>query len=78
MAVRDQPQLQKMKLPPGKFLPHTSLQRKCGAGGGGGGIRDNVLQSQRNQQVASNKAKGASGEIDLQEHMCLKGITQSF
>lgn len=43
--------------------------------GEGWGIRDNVLPAQRNQQVAPNKAKGASGETDLQQHMCLKGIT---
>lgn len=43
--------------------------------GEGWGIRDNVLPAQKNQQVAPNKAKGASGEIDLQQHMCLKGIT---
>lgn len=43
--------------------------------GEGWGIGDNVLPAQKNQQVAPNKAKGASGEIDLQQHMCLKGIT---
>ena len=70
------PRHRKRNSHPGGFLPHTSLKRKQGLGAGEGwGIGDNVPPAQKNQQVAPNKAKGASGEIDLQQHMCLKGIT---
>lgn len=77
--VRDQPQRQRMKFPPGEFLALTSLQEKLEPREAGeGGTGDKALPAQKHQQVAPNKAKGASREIDSQEHMCLKGITQSF
>lgn len=77
--ARDQPQMQKMKFPPGGILSTHKPAKEAGTQEGGeGGIGDNALPAQKHQQVAPNKAKGASGEIDSQEHMCLKGITQSF